>query len=83
MRTRRTDANHAALIRALQTCGWRVKDTHTVPGFVDAVVMRAGVVRLVEFKTARGHLTASQADMQGDGWNVVILRSVEDCVSLR
>jgi hypothetical protein len=83
MRARRTDENHAALTRALLQCGWRVKDTHTVPGFVDAVVMRAGVIRLVEFKTARGHLTASQADMQGDGWNVAILRSIDDCVQLR
>jgi hypothetical protein len=83
MRARRTDANHAVLIRALGQCGWRVKDTHMVPGFVDAVVMRAGVVRLVEFKAPRGRLTPSQADMQGDGWNVAILRSIDDCVQLR
>jgi hypothetical protein len=67
----------------LRACGWRVKDPHTVGGFVDAVVMRAGVIRLVEFKTATGRLTASQADMRADGWDVRVLRSLDDCAALR
>ncbi len=47
---KRTDANHAAIMRHLRTLGCSVKDVSMVPGFVDLVVGTGRVTELVEIK---------------------------------
>ncbi len=78
----RVDANHRSICEALVACGWLVKDCHQYPGFVDAVAQRRGVTRLIEIKAKRGKLTRSQADMIASGFDVKVLRTVEDAVAL-
>ena len=83
-RAARTDANHRAIKRALEQCGWYVIDTHTLPGFVDLVAKHAAWgLKLIEVKTAKGTLTPAQENLRSHGWPVVILRSVEDAAALR
>ena len=82
-RNARIDGTHRAIVLTLRGLGWRVVDTHEVPGFVDAVAHRHGRVRLVEIKTAAGPLTASQAKLIAEGWPIQILRSVDDAIALR
>jgi hypothetical protein len=83
VRARRVDANHGALVLALRQCGWTVVDTHRLPNFVDAVVCRAGCLRLVEFKTLTGQLTCSQRRLLEQGLPMYVLRTIGDCAALR
>lgn len=79
---RRIDANHARLLSTLRKLGWEVWDSHAIPGFVDAVIYRAGMLRLIEIKTDDGKLTPAQQDLHRR-FPVVILRSLDDCLKLR
>ena len=79
---RRVDRDHARFISTLQKIGWAVVDTHALPGFVDAVCYRAGILRLVEFKTEKGTTTPMQKDLHRR-FPVVIVRSLDDCLRLR
>lgn len=82
-RRARTDANHRELLAALRRCGWTCQSTHQLgAGFPDAVCHRAGVVKLVEFKRAKGALTEAQEAKQIAGWPIIVVRSVEDCAAL-
>jgi len=81
---RRTDANHALLVKTLRLLGWRVVDLHIVPNFVDAVANRGAVVRLLEFKAKpTAPLTAAQRTLIEQGWPIRILSSLDDCVRLQ
>jgi len=53
-RGRRTDTNHAEIVRVLRAVGFYVWDaSHVGGGFPDLVVARHGVLRLVEVKDGR------------------------------
>jgi hypothetical protein len=89
-RARRTDQNHAAIVKALRQCGWLVLDTHTLPNGVDAIAYRpgdypGGCFRMLEFKKPDGklRLTDSQRELLNQGWPIHILRSVDDAIALR
>lgn len=76
------DANHTELYKALEACGWTLKDTHHYPRFVDAVGHRRGELRLFEFKTAKGRRTASQQELLDLGFEITFLQSIEDVARL-
>ena len=83
MRPRRTDANSRELLAALRRMGWVCIPTHELRNFVDIMACRAGQVRLIELKTDRGKLTASQERLIDEGWPIHLVRTVEDCEALR
>lgn len=83
MRARKVDGSHGAIAQRLRALGWKVKDTHALPKFVDLVAMRGGVIRLIECKVEKGTYTEAQAEMLAEGWPIVTLRSVEDATNLR
>jgi len=78
-RRARTDTTHAEIMAALRAMGWKMKDTHSLPKFVDAVGFRPrdGVV-LFEFKSGRGKLRPSQQELIDEGWPVRVLRTAAD-----
>lgn len=79
---RRTDSTHKEVVTALRSVGWDCFDVHALPSFVDIVAHRAGQVRLIEVKSAKGKLKPSQQRLVNDGWPIVVLRSAEDAARL-
>jgi len=82
----KVDANHREVIDALRACGWTVKETHQYREFVDAVAFRPGwpdSLRLIEIKSSKGKLTASQSKLLAQGFPVTVLRSVADAARLQ
>ena len=59
-------------------------DTHSLPGFVDAVAYHRGrdVLRLIEVKVAKGKATTLQELLRQEGWPVVTLRSRDEALAL-
>ena len=48
---KRTDSNHAAFIRTLTGCGYRVIDTHSLPGCLDILALsKSNRLYLIEIK---------------------------------
>jgi hypothetical protein len=79
----KADANHHELIDELRSAGWDVIPTYALRGFVDAVAYRSGCgVRLIEFKTPKGALTAAQHELLARGWPIVVVRTAEDVHAL-
>jgi Holliday junction resolvase len=83
-RARRTDANHREVVATLRRLGWRVADTHALPGFVDLIAFHPAYgVRMVEVKAPKGEYTRAQIRLMGDGWPVATVRSIDDAIALR
>lgn len=89
---RRVDRNHNDVLDRLRALGWHVCDLHAVPGFFDAVAIRAGCVRFVEVKDgtkapSQRRLTEAQKPLHEDftrhGAVVVVLTSTADAESMR
>jgi hypothetical protein len=89
---KRVDANQAAIVEALKRLGWHVHDTSRLGGgFVDLVIARRGVLRLVEVKdgskppSAQAFTKAEEnvrADFALAGVQVLVLTSVAEAVAL-
>lgn len=95
-RAARTDATHAAIVKALRQVGCKVSDTSRIGGgFPDLVVRRdcIGVavighrlwydssrILLMEVKTPKGKLTPEQEAFIKDWPETVIVRSVEEAL---
>lgn len=78
------DANEGAIIQALNLAGWvcfRISDA----GFPDLLIVRHGLVRLVEVKAKGGSLTPAQRMLhlkfQAAGLLVHVVRSPEEAVA--
>jgi hypothetical protein len=92
-RAARVDANHAAVVATLQSCGWIVVDcSRTGDGFPDLLVARAGQLLLVEVKDgakppSRQRLTAAEAQLHRrlalGGVRVRVVASVAEAVALK
>jgi hypothetical protein len=83
---KRTDKTHAEIRRALRACGLTVRDTSYMPGFVDFLVVKGGIVHLVEAKTpqskaGRIEKTQSQLELEQAGFPVVYLSSVDQAIA--
>lgn len=80
MRRAKVDSTHGEIRATLRRLGWRVKDVHTVKGFIDMVAYHParGLVILVDAKTNKGRLTEAQERLVADGWPIKFLRSAED-----
>ena len=78
----RTDDNHSDLLATLRGLGWKMKSTHQLPDWVDAVGfhVRHGLT-LFEFKVEDGPLTSSQEALLADGWPIVVIRSADDAIA--
>jgi len=83
-RRAKIDGNQTLIVEALRSVGWRVQSTAQIgKGFPDLVISRGHDVRLVEVKQLKGKLTDDQRRfMVQDGWPVLVIRSVEDALSL-
>lgn len=88
MRAARTDANHAAVVKALRQCGCSVFDTSAVGGgFPDLVVGCAGKTMLMEVKdgakppSAR-RLTPAQLELHAHwrGGPIAVVLDVESAI---
>lgn len=78
----KVDVVHRAIVDTLRQCGWRVAETHRLPGFVDAVASKGDMTRLIEIKSGNEPLTDSQRKLIQDGHPVYVLRCPEDALSL-
>lgn len=82
-RAARIDGTHAEVVETLRKCGWTVHDTSRLGGgFPDVVASRAGIVRLVEIKTAKGKLRPLQVQFASQH-PVIVVRGAEDAAALR
>ena len=83
MRAKRTDSNHAKLVRELRTAGFTVADTSGMgSGFPDLVISRQRVTKLVEVKSPKGKLRLSQAEFISR-WQdeVIVAKDVLDVIN--
>lgn len=78
----KVDSTHREIVDTLRSLGWKVAETHRLPGFVDAVASRGHDTRLVEIKTGKGRLTDSQSKLVAQGHPVYVLRCREDALEL-
>lgn len=83
MNPRRTDANHATIVKALREVGAFVLDLHEVGGGCpDIAVLWGGRVLLVEIKTATGKLKPGQIEFR-QLWGeavVKVVRTVDEAL---
>jgi Holliday junction resolvase len=80
----RSDSNQAEIVKALRDAGWLTVSLSDVGnGCPDVLAwhQRKGY-RLVEIKTKAGKLEPKQEAFIKAGWPIVILRSVEEALSL-
>lgn len=86
MRRRRTDANQAGIVKALQKDGYHVTDLSAVGGGVpDLLCTRAGQCFLVEIKNQQGRnrFTPSQLEYYAlVNAPVFVIRTINDVESL-
>lgn len=80
----RKDANQDAIVAALRQVGCYVY-IHNAPDHPDLTVVRAGVFRLLEVKSAHGKLQAGQNDFMNEvnrrvSGTVVVVRSVDEAL---
>lgn len=78
MRTRaRADVNQPEIVAALKACGWKVRN---IKWPTDLLIVKPGrQMLLAEVKRdAKAKLTPDQLDAIEDGFQVVVLRSLED-----
>jgi len=82
-RARRTDANHAEILRAAGELGFHVWDCHALPGPFDAVLGLRGVNIGIEIKAAKGRETRTQRE-KWSAWRGqrAIVRSIDDLITL-
>jgi len=82
-RARRTDANHAELLRAAAALGFDCWDCHALPGPFDAVLGLRGVNIGIEIKTEKGKETRTQRE-KWSAWRGqrAIVRSIDDLIAL-
>jgi hypothetical protein len=81
---RRVDGNHEAVIDALRQCGWKVKDTSRLAGWIDLVAWHPGrqALRLIEVKVKGGTYTPLQQQLLDESWPITTLYSVDDATRL-
>lgn len=78
---RRTDGNHAEIVRALRAAGITVVDLSAIgEGCPDLLIGFGGVNSLIEIKTATGGLDADQVDFI-DGWRGARVAVVRDSLA--
>lgn len=81
-RAARIDANHREIVAALEACGYLVYSTAALGrGFPDLVIQKHGITELVEVKTPKGDLTPEQHRFVDRGWNVWVVRGLEDVLA--
>lgn len=72
--------------RVKETGGLSLKWISTVTGVPDRIVLRQGVIRLVELKTQTGKLSVRQeiifSELERQGFPVVVVRSRSDVENL-
>jgi hypothetical protein len=80
----RSDSNQAAIVKALRLAGWRTISLSDVGnGCPDLLVHHVSKgMRLVEIKTKTGKLEPKQQGLINEGWPIVIVRSVDEALSL-
>lgn len=83
----RKDANHGEIVKALERVGCRVVDLSRLGGGVPDLLVsyRNGKRRetvLVEIKTKDGKVNARQQAFEADGWEVFVVRSIEDALAV-
>ena len=81
----RKDANHSEIVEALERVGCGVVDMSPlgkgVPDLLVSVKNRYGRhLVLMEIKTAAGKVRKSQLAFEAEGWEVFLVRSVEDAL---
>jgi Holliday junction resolvase len=82
---KRVDGPHAEIVKALRRCGCSVLDLSRVgEGAPDLLVGRAGHSMLLEVKSARGQVRASQRAFTAAwrGCPVLVVRSVDEALKL-
>lgn len=84
-RRAKIDTNQPAIVAALRDAGCSVVSLATIGGGVpDLLVARGRLMRLVEVKQPKGHLTPDQGQFFA-AWNgpaIAVVRSVEDALAL-
>jgi len=79
----RVDANHGVIGAALRQCGFLVLDLSRMgKGVPDYLIKHGGFWAFVEVKTATGTIEDAQREFS-ELWPVVVLRTVDDVVTLR
>lgn len=84
MRRAKVDTTHAEIRQTLRQLGWKVVDTHALPGWIDMVAWHPGrqVAAFIDAKSERGKPTESQQKLVDEGWPIRFIRSVEEAVRL-
>ena len=78
----KVDSNQAEIVEAMRKAGWQVVSLAALGGGVPDLLCAKGLaVKLIEVKSATGHLTPWQVRFH-QGWPVQVVRTVEDALAL-
>lgn len=72
----RRDENEPEIVAALELAGCRVKRGN----WVDLIAQRGSQTFLIEVKTQGGRLTGLQRALIADGWQIHVVRTVDDAL---